>query len=102
MVLPDRKRRHGLPTGWVLWTGKWYYLTGKAAPMAASSWVLWNDKWYYLTESGAMAASSWVQWNGKWYYLTESGAHGCQQLGTVEWQMVLPDRKRRHGGQYRH
>ena len=57
-------------TGWVKYTGKWYFLD-KDGEMK-TGWIRDDGKWYYLAESGEMK-TGWIRDGGKWYYLAANG-----------------------------
>ena len=57
-------------TGWVKYTGKWYFLDKNG--VMKTGWVKDNGKWYYLAASGEMKIG-WVKVKGLWYYLAANG-----------------------------
>lgn len=69
----------GLRTGWILISGKWYYLDAQTGVMK-TGWATIDDKRYYFVSSGVMK-TGWVAINNKWYYFAASGA---MQTGWVK------------------
>ncbi|MCA1031407.1 hypothetical protein LCL95_10265 [Bacillus timonensis] len=61
-------------TGWLLDSGKWYYLsTDDKYGQMSTGWDFINGKWYYFNGSGAMQ-TGWIKDGGSWYHLSSSGA----------------------------
>jgi cell wall-associated NlpC family hydrolase len=57
-------------TGWVKYTGKWYFLDKNG--VMETGWIRDNGKWYFLDKEGAMK-TGWLKDGGKWYYLAANG-----------------------------
>ena len=62
-----------LVKGWLQWKNEWYYLDATTGAMYADQWVLYNGKYYYLSGSGAMV-TGWKLIGGQWYYFDKNGA----------------------------